>query len=312
MRDEFVEALIEIALEDERICLLVSDPSPADKVLSFREACRERYFDVGISEQAMIGIAAGMAKRGLRPFAYGMAPFVTFRPFEMIRMDLGFNQLPVTVVGSGAGLNYGMLGSSHHAVEDVALMSTVPGMTIWSPADPEEVAMATAFCAKEAQGPAYIRLSHLSRDQRIPADAEPSSAKGVRQLTSGGDACILASGSMVSIALSAAEQLTEEGNQVGVYSAAVINPLDEDAIAELLKQYPLVVGISETSPSWSLGGHVERVAYRTRATADVLTICLKGTPVRTYGTWEDLLAENGISADTVAAAVRSRLTERQA
>jgi transketolase len=159
MRNAFAEAFYEAAKADDRLCLVVADISPAGSIEKFRTEFPTRFFNVGVAEQAMIGMAAGMALRGLRPFAYTIATFALFRPYEMIRVDLCYQNLPVTVVGIGGGIGYNTLGGTHHAMEDISMACGLPNMTVVVPADLDEVKLLTQWCCKYEGGPVYMRLS---------------------------------------------------------------------------------------------------------------------------------------------------------
>ena len=131
MRNKFADTLYELSKEDDRICALVADISPAGSMVKFREEFPERFVNTGVAEQSMIGIAAGMALQGLRPFCYTIATFSLFRPYEMVRVDLGYQNLPVTIIGMGAGVVYSTLGGTHHSMEDISIASSIPNMTEW-------------------------------------------------------------------------------------------------------------------------------------------------------------------------------------
>ena len=137
MRNAFAQALYDAAVADERICVLAADISPAGPLVEFQRRFPRRFLNVGVAEQAMIGVAAGMAIRGLRPFVYTIATFALYRPFEFVRDDLAYQSLPVTVVGMGSGLNYSTLGSTHHSQEDVAVACAIPNLQVIAPCDPQ-------------------------------------------------------------------------------------------------------------------------------------------------------------------------------
>jgi transketolase len=143
MRNSFADVIYEIGKSDNRICAIVADISPAGSIVKFREQFPDRFINTGVAEQAMIGIAAGLALKGMRPFCYTIATFSLYRPFEMIRVDLCYQNLPVTVIGMGAGVIYSTLGGTHHTMEDVAVASAIPNMTVLAPCDPEEMRLAT-------------------------------------------------------------------------------------------------------------------------------------------------------------------------
>ena len=129
MRNAFAEVLADLGREDPRVCIVVADISPAGPMAKFREEFPERFINVGVAEQAMIGICAGLALKGMRPFAYTIATFALYRPFEFVRDDLAYQNLPVTVVGIGGGVVYSTLGGTHYAQEDVAVASSIPNMS---------------------------------------------------------------------------------------------------------------------------------------------------------------------------------------
>src|SRR6201987_1308952 len=136
MRNMFAEALYSEATQNPEIYIVVADISPAGNMAKFREEYPERFINVGVAEQSMIGICAGLALKGCQPFAYTIATFTLYRPFEMVRDDLCYQNLPVTVVGMGAGVIYSTLGGTHHTMEDVALASTIPNFRVIAPWDP--------------------------------------------------------------------------------------------------------------------------------------------------------------------------------
>src|SRR3989338_2047231 len=158
MRNAFADVIYEIGQEDPRICALVADISPAGSIVKFHEQFPERFINTGVAEQAMTGLAPGLALKGMPPFCYTIAPFSLYRPFEMIRVDLCYQNLPVTVIGMGAGVIYSTLGGTHHTMEDVAVASAIPNMTVLAPCDPDEMGLATRWCATQSKGPVYMRL----------------------------------------------------------------------------------------------------------------------------------------------------------
>jgi transketolase len=158
MRNRFAEALYKEAIENPKIAIVVADISPAGSMGKFRTEFPDRFINVGVAEQSMIGICAGMALRGYRPVAYTIATFALYRPFEMVRDDLCYHNLPVTVVGIGGGVTYSTLGGTHHAQEDIAIATAMPNMTVIAPCDAAETEAATHFCMTDSKNPVYLRL----------------------------------------------------------------------------------------------------------------------------------------------------------
>src|SRR5262245_47868198 len=200
MRNAFADVLFELGQANPRLCALVADISPAGSMVKFREQFPERFLNTGVAEQAMIGIAAGLALRGMRPFCYTIATFSLFRPFEMIRVDLAYQNLPVTVIGMGAGVIYSTLGGTHHTMEDIAVASAVPNMTVLAPCDPDEMRQATPGCATSSTGPVYMRLGKAGEPALTAQAADPSVAGKIRHLKKGRHTAVVSYGTTVGLA----------------------------------------------------------------------------------------------------------------
>ena len=158
MRNTFAEVFYELAKENDKLILVVADISPAGAINKFRNEFSDRFVNVGVAEQIMIGMVAGMSLRGLQPFAYTIAAFTLFRPFEFVRNDLCYQNLPVTIVGI---CGYKELGSTHHVPEDLIIASALHNLKIISPQNEQQTAEATKFCASQKDGPVYLRLHKI-------------------------------------------------------------------------------------------------------------------------------------------------------
>jgi len=254
MREAFVEALTEMAERGEAVYVLAADTG--FHVLDrFRARFPERYLNVGISEAAMIGVAAGLAQERKRVFCYGIVPFVTMRCFEQIRVDLCYPCLPVTIVGVGGGLTYGPAGATHHAIEDVAVLSALPNMTIVCPGDPLETKAAAEACVS-LTGPCYLRLGK-SGEPVIHTDGIRSFriGKGIR-VREGSEIGILATGTMLETAVRAAELLEKEGRRPEVVSMHTLKPIDRPLITDLAGRCRTLVTVEEHSHIGGLGATV--------------------------------------------------------
>ena len=172
MRNTFSEALYQEATRNPDVYIVVADISPAGSMSKFSTQYPERFINVGVAEQSMIGICAGLALKGCQPFAYTIATFSLYRPFEMVRDDLCYQNLPVTVVGMGAGVIYSTLGGTHHTMEDIAIAGAVPNMQIVAPCDPAECTEATRWCARQKNGPVYLRIGKAGEPD-LTRGAEP-------------------------------------------------------------------------------------------------------------------------------------------
>ncbi len=305
MRNQFADALYEIGKQDDRICALVADISPAGSMVDFRKDFPERFVNCGVAEQSMIGIAAGMALSGMRPFCYTIATFSLYRPFEMVRDDLCYQNLPVTVIGMGAGVIYSTLGGTHHTMEDVAVAAAIPNMTVLAPCDPAEMRLATTWCATESTGPVYMRLGKAGEPD-LTADAIDAFKIGkVRYLQRGKDIAILSYGITVAMAIDLAARLEAEGKSVSVISCHTIKPLDRDGIAEILSSHGQVCVVEEHVPHGGLGSRVKEIAFDERAACRLDCFSLQDEFIHFYGNHQELLAEHGLDPDRIVNVLKS-------
>lgn len=290
MRNTFANVFYEEAKKDPRLCVVVADISPAGSMEKLRKEYPKRFVNTGVAEQIMIGMCAGMAMRGLKPFAYTIATFALFRPYEFVRDDLCYQGLPVTVVGVGGGVTYSTLGGTHHAMEDVAIACAMPNMRVIAPCDPEEAKAATQYCVGQEEGPVYLRLGKAGEPVLGAAGAEPFRFGKVRMLREGKDACILGYGPILKMAIEAAE-----GKSIAVASVHTLKPLDKEGIAKILSRYERVVVIEEMVPHGGLGEAVKSIAWESGARCKLECLALKHEFVHLYGSHEQLLAAHGLS-----------------
>ena len=296
MRNKFADAIFEIGSRDDRICALVADISPAGSMVNFRESFPERFINVGVAEQAMIGIAAGMALRGMRPFCYTIATFSLYRPFEMIRDDLAYQNLPVTVIGMGAGVIYSTLGGTHHTMEDIAVATAIPNMTVLAPCDPMEMKAATEWCATESTGPVYMRLGKAGEPDLTKDAADPFVVGKIRQIRAGRSTAILSYGITVKMAVDLADDLARAGTDAAVFSCHTLKPFDTNGVAEILRAYNRVIVLEEHV---GLSSRTMEVAWQEKADCDLRCFTLKDEFIHCYGSHQDLLREHGLDIDLI-------------
>jgi transketolase len=301
MRNRFADTFYQLGKDDPRLCVVVADISPAGSIAKFRTEFPDRFVNTGVAEQIMIGMVAGMAQRGLRPFAYTIATFTLYRPFEMVRDDLCYQNLPVTIVGIGGGVTYSTLGATHHAQEDISIACSLPNMSVIAPCDPAEVEAATRWCATQELGPVYLRLGKAGEPVLTNAADTPWQFGKIRKLRDGADICILSYGPIMKQAFDVAERLEASGRSTAIVSVHTLKPLDRDGIAQVLKRYPLVVVIEECSPHGGLGPQVKAIAWDTKAACRLETFALDDAFHHVYGTHEDILAAHGLSRDKIVA-----------
>lgn len=299
MRNKFAETFYECAKRDERLCCVVADISPAGSIAKFREEFPHRFINTGVAEQSMIGIAAGMAQRGLRPFAYTIATFALFRPFEFIRVDLCYQNLPVTIVGIGGGVTYSTLGATHHAQEDIGVALSIPNLKVIAPCDPYETEWATWWCTQDygnSRGPVYVRLGKAG-EPNIGGD-EWQFGK-LRYVAVGEQVAIVSYGPIMSLAKRVYAWLTRERKvSTSLISCHTLNPLDKAGLHRVMSRHSHVVVIEEAAASGSLGMRLRALAWEMgisqRDTA-IHTFALQDRFSHTYGTHEQVLQEHGLT-----------------
>lgn len=304
MRNRFADTFYELGRADERLCLVVADISPAGSISRFREEFPGRFVNTGVAEQIMIGMAAGMALRGLRPFAYTIATFALYRPFEFIRDDLCYQNLPVTVVGIGGGVTYSTLGGTHHAMEDIAVASAIPNMRVIAPCDPDEVEAATRWCAGQTDGPVYLRLGKAGEPILTAEAPEPWRFGKLRMVRDGGtDLAFLTYGPIAGVAARLAQDAGACGQGATVFHCSTLKPLDRQGIAEVLARFPRVIVLEESVAAGGLGNAVRGIAQEHGSTARLLTYGLHDDFIHVHGRHEDLLAAHGLCGQSIAQAL---------
>lgn len=264
MRNAFVSELFDLAVKDKQIVLLMGDIG--NRMFNrYRETFPERFFNCGIAEANMIGVAAGMALSGLRPVLYTTAPFLTSRCFEQIKIDLCYHHLPVILAGLGGGLSYAGMGATHHSFEDIAILRTLPGMTVVCPADAAEVRLALREALTEASqrdGPVYLRLGKKGEPAVHQSALDFAIGRGI-ELRAGEDVCLLGTGNILPEVLGAAEILSDRGVSARVVSMHTVKPLDEALLSDAFSRFRLVVTVEEHSLIGGFGAAVaERLADR--------------------------------------------------
>ena len=299
-REAYGEALKEIGGKNEQIVVLDADLSKSTKTNVFAKAYPQRFFNVGIAEQNLVGTAAGLAASGKTPFVSTFAMFAAGRAFEQIRNSVCYPKLNVKVAATHAGLTVGEDGASHQAIEDVSLMRSLPNMTVLVPADEEETRQAIAWAAAY-QGPVYIRLGRMSVDNVSPEGYVFAPAKAA-VLTEGNDVALIANGVMVMAALEAAKMLAAEGIQARVINMASVKPLDEAAVVSASKETGAIVTCEEHSISGGWGSAVAEVLAE-QAPAPLERVGVKDT-FGESGKPKELLAKYGLTAADVAEAAR--------
>jgi transketolase len=262
-REAYGKALVALAEKYPNFLVLDADLAEATKTIGFSKAYPDRFFDMGIAEANMMGVSAGLATCGKKVFANSFAMFAAGRTFEQVRNSIAYPHLNVTVVGSHGGLSVGEDGATHQCCEDIALMRTLPGMTVIVPCDGNEMTQAVEALLNY-DGPAYLRLGRLAID--VVTDGVDGYkfeiGKGA-QLRDGSDVTVVATGMMVQMALEAAEKLKNEGISVRVIDMHTIKPLDTEILFKAAKETGAIVTTEEHTVIGGLGSAVAEVLAET-------------------------------------------------
>ncbi|MCK4917203.1 MAG: 1-deoxy-D-xylulose-5-phosphate synthase [Candidatus Omnitrophica bacterium] len=292
MRDSFFTSLFSIAKDDKRVILITSDTGAIchDR---FRDELKDQYINVGIAEQNMIGVAAGLAMAGKIVYVYAIIPFATMRCYEQIRVDLCCMNLPVTVVGVGVGFDYSTLGPTHHGIEDISLMRSLPEMKIYSPAD-SFMAEELAKLSYEEKGPKYIRLDRVGSPLVYKNKKEIDFSKGFNVVREGKDLYIIATGRMVFNALNVAELLADLSIDTGVIDLFKIKPFNKNMLWDVIKDVGHVVTLEEHFIIGGIGELVGGLLLNRRKPVEFRAIGIPHAFCRSYGTRDYLYRINGI------------------
>lgn len=301
-REIYGRTLAELAKSDERIVALTADLEKSTALNKFGEQFPERVFNVGIAEQNLMGAAAGMAKTGLIPFASTFAIFACMRGGEQIRTDIAYQNLPVKIIATHAGISFGHAGTTHHCTEDFAIMRAIPNMTVICPADGIETSMAVRACV-EMDGPVYMRIGRGFEPPCYESEDYNFQIGRAVTMREGTDLTIIACGIAVLQSLNAAKTLAEEGIHVRVVNMHTIKPLDREAVIAAVKETGKVLVIEEHNVMGGLGDAVASVIaeeglaceFRKHGLQDCFSV---------IGYAEDLYAHYGLDANGIADRVR--------
>lgn len=293
MRAAFVRALLSLAERDSRIMLLTGDLGFM-ALEPFAERFPDRFYNVGVAEQNMIGLATGLAEAGFIPFVYSIVTFATLRPYEFIRNGPILHQLPVRIAGMGGGYEYGAAGPTHHGLEDVAVMRTQPGIRIIAPADADQ-AYAAVHATWNLSGPVYYRLGKNDRIT-IPGLLGRFELGRVQIVREGGDLLMLTLGAITVEAVAAADQLAELGVHSTVAVVASVNPPPVDDLVRLLERFSTVFTIEAHYVNGGLGSLIAEVIAEHGSGARLVRCGVRNMPDGQAGSQNHFHAQAGISS----------------
>ncbi len=294
-RDAFFGELYRIAAQDRRV-ILISDDFGAPALDKFRRDLSDQYISIGIAEQNMISVAAGLALGGKIVFTYAIASFATMRCYEQLKLDLCCLNLPVTSIGVGAGYSYGHAGLTHQATEDISIMRALPGMTILSPSD-NVMTVAFAEIAYRDPGPKYIRLDR----EKLPLiyDEHHDFSAGLANLKTGRDLTIIATGIMVHQAFKVADELAKHAIDVGIVDLYRIKPINEGLLLKVIEQSKRIVTLEEHLINGGVGSIIAEFLIDNGKTLPLKRLAIPGRYYFEYGGRHELHVSCGLDVDTV-------------
>jgi transketolase len=307
MRTAFIETLFELAQRDQRIVLVVGDMG-FSVVTRFMQELPKQFVNAGVAEQNMTGLATGMALSGKIVFTYSIANFPVIRCLEQIRNDVCYHNANVKIVAVGAGMAYGSLGISHHATEDVAIMRSLPNMTVLAPNDPVEAGLA-ARAAVAHEGPCYLRLGRAGEPIVHKSNIQFQLGRAIA-LREGGDLTIIATGGLLKNALVASDNLVQQGIHARVLSMHTIKPLDDSAVLAAARETPIIVTVEEHTIIGGLGGAVAEILSELRGPrATLVRIGLKDVFSSEVGDQDYLREFYALSSDAIIKKAQEALFE---
>ncbi|NFG40633.1 transketolase family protein [Clostridium botulinum] len=302
-RESYGMALVELGHENEKVVVLDADLSKSTKTNGFKEEFKDRFFNAGIAEQNLMGMAAGFANVGNIPFASTFAVFATGRAFEIIRNSICYPKVNVKIAATHAGITVGEDGGSHQSVEDIALMNSLPNMTVIVPADHRE-AMAATKAAAEFNGPVYLRFGRCNTEDIFDDNYKFEIGKGV-EVREGNDVTIIATGMMVQKAIEASKELETQGIKARVINISTIKPIDREIILKAAKETKGIVTAEEHSIIGGLGAMVSQVVSSECPTL-IKMVGIKDT-FGESGTPDELMKKYNLTSEEIIKEVKSIL-----
>ena len=303
-RQAICDVLMEQAKEDKDIVVLCSDSRGSASLTPFADAFPEQFVEVGIAEQNLVSISAGLAKCGKKPFAASPACFLSTRSYEQAKVDCAYSNTNVTLIGISGGISYGALGMSHHSAQDIAAMSAIPNMRVYLPSDRFQTACLIKALLKDEK-PAYVRVGRNPVEDVYTENDCPFEMDKATVICEGTDVAIIACGEMVKPAVDAAEILKAEGISATVVDMYCVKPLDREAVVKAAKNAKVVITVEEHAPFGGLGSMVCQVVCR-ECPKKVVNLALPDAPVIT-GTSKEVFNYYGLNAEGIAKTAKENL-----
>lgn len=308
MRNAFADEILKMARECPELVLVTADIG--NRLFDqFKAEFPERFFNVGVAEALMTGVAAGLASQGLKAFTYTITPFATVRCLEQIKVDLCYHNLPVVVCGVGSGYSYGILGATHHACDDVSLLRTLPNMAVVCPGDPQEVRAAMRASLKWPS-PMYLRLGKKGEPNIHPGLPDLRIGKAL-PLKSGTAACLFSTGTVLPLALEAGERLAAQGIALEVVSFPSVKPLDQEFLGQAAERFSVWITLEEHSLVGGLGSALAEWLVDRRVSNQLLRIAAPDEFIKDCGEQEYIQRNVGLSGDSITQRILGWINQPQ-
>lgn len=300
MRDKFSEIIFKNSQRNKNIVIVAADISPSGKMAKLQKGSSS-FINVGVAEQSMIGVCAGLAIGGKKPFAYTIATFSLYRPFEMIRNDLCYQNLPVTIVGMGSGTTYSTLGGTHLSTEDISIARSLHNMRIIAPCDPLELEDAVNFCCKNKTSPIYLRIGKSGEKNFTNNSKEKWTFGKIRKVLNGNKTCILTYGPIIKLAFKVNQTIKEK---ISIYSCHTLKPFDEKRVKTIMKKYNKILVLEDHSKIGGLSEIILAEGYKNKYKGKIISFSLKDQFINCYGSQSDLQEKHGISVKKIINALK--------
>ncbi len=299
MRNKLAEILYNISKKDKKIAVISADISPAGKMAELSKKYPKRFINVGVAESSMISMCAGLAMQGYKPFAYTIASFSIFRPFEMVRIDVAYQNLPVVIIGMGAGTVYSTLGSTHVTIEDISIIRCLPNFQIMNPCDPLELEECLKYLCKKNNSPTYLRIGKSGEKNFTKNAVSKWHFNKPRKIINGKKICLIATGPIIKLYFEILEKLKEKNIFPSIYSFHTLKPINSIDIKKIFNKYEYIFSLEDISEINGLSSILKNAAFETKYRGILHGFSLKDQYIKNYGSQGDLLKSHGISANII-------------
>lgn len=305
MQSSFMGGLMDLTAEHEDIMYLTADSGEGGLDLMYQRNFPTRTYNFGIAEENMVAAAAGMALCGKIPFVYTAAPFLVYRSFEFIRNDLCLQNVPVKLFGSGSGISVSSLGPTHHSTEDIAVLRSIPNLTILSPATPKQ-AYEVVRWSYETEGPVYVRLG-MNKEREYFDENYAIPRNGFEVIKNGADVGVITTGAILNEVMDASEILSKEGIELSIANVLSIKPFDNNALLQFVSGLRHLFTVEEHNVIGGLGSIVSEALFAENISIPVNKIGLGDFFAKGYGTLKIVRKENGLDSYSIAKIIREEI-----